>query len=265
MYHDAEREVRAIMNSVDPDRDFVIANSEATASDVAALLPMRRERIFVTPFAADPGVFHPETSPERIEEVRRRYGVPPGPYLLSLGTVEPRKNLPRLLRCFFRMAEQEAFSDLQLMLVGPAGWKTGEIFATIESRPDLRSRVRLTGFVPDADLAALYSGARAFVYPSLYEGFGLPVLEAMQCGTPVVTSDTSSMPEVAGDAAVCVPPGDGDALYHALHRLVSDDAWAAQLGRRGRERSRRYSWDITAEATVQAYRQMLGMAGNSLS
>lgn len=262
MYQDAEREVRAIMASVDPDRDFVIANSEATAADVAALLPMRRERIFVTPFAADPGVFHPETSPERIEQARRRYGVGAGPYLLSLGTVEPRKNLPRLLRCFFRLAEENAFSDVQLLLVGPTGWKTEEIFSTIESRPELRSRVRLTGYVPDADLAALYSGARAFVYPSLYEGFGLPVLEAMQCGAPVVTSNTSSMPEVAGDAGVCVPPQDLDALYHALHRLLSDDAWAAELGRRGLERSRRYSWDLTAEATVQAYHSMLRMGEN---
>src|SRR5687767_13593281 len=179
MYQDAEREVRAIMASVDPHRDFVIANSEATAADVAALLPMLRERIFVTPFAADPRVFHPETSPERIRQARRRHGVGPGPYLLSLGTVEPRKNLPRLLRCFFRLAEEDAFSDVQLLLVGPTGWKTEEIFSTIESRPELRSRVKLTGYVPDADLAALYSGARAFVYPSLYEGFGLPVLEAM--------------------------------------------------------------------------------------
>lgn len=261
MYQDAEREVRAIMASVDPNRDFVIANSEATAGDVAALLPMRRERIFVTPFAADAGVFHPETSAERIGEVRRRYGILPRPYLLSLGTVEPRKNLPRLLRCFFRLAEEAAFSDVQLLLVGPAGWKTEEIFSTIESRPELRSRVRLTGYVPDADLAALYSGARAFVYPSLYEGFGLPVLEAMQCGAPVVTSNTSSMPEVAGDAAVCVPPADGDALFQALRRLLSDDAWAAELGRRGLERSRRYSWELTAEATVQAYHQMVGSSG----
>lgn len=257
MYQDAEREVRAIMDSVDPERDFVIANSEATAADVAGLLPMRRERIFVTPFAADPGVFHPETSPERLERARRRYGVGPGPYLLSLGTVEPRKNLPRLLRCFFRLAEEDAFSDVQLLLVGPTGWKTEEIFSTIASRPELRSRVKLTGYVPDADLAALYSGARAFVYPSLYEGFGLPVLEAMQCGAAVLTSNTSSMPEVAGDAAVCVPPDDGEALYDALRRLLSDDAWAAELGRRGLARSRRYSWDLTAEATVQAYHSML--------
>lgn len=261
MYQDAEREVRAIMDSVDRDRDFVIANSDATASDVAGLLPMGRERIFVTPFAADAGIFHPETSARRIEQARRRYGILPGPYLLSLGTVEPRKNLSRLLRCFFRLAEQEAFSGVQLLLVGPTGWKTEEIFSTIESRPALRSRVRLTGYVPDADLAALYSGARAFVYPSLYEGFGLPVLEAMQCGTPVVTSNTSSMPEVAGDAAVCVPPSDMDALYEAIRRLLTDEAWAAELRRRGLARSRRYSWDLTAEATVQAYRRMLGGAG----
>ena len=260
MYQDAEREVRAIMDSVDPERDFVIANSEATAADVAALLPMRRERIFVTPFAADAEVFHHEPSAERIAAARRRYGILPGPYLLSLGTVEPRKNLPRLLRCFFRLAEDAAFPDLQLLLVGPTGWRTEEIFSTLESRPALRSRVRLTGYIPDTDLAALYSGARVFAYPSLYEGFGLPVLEAMQCGAPVVTSNTSSMPEVAGDAAVCVTPTDDDALYDALRRVLTDDAWASELSRRGLERARRYSWDRTAEATVEAYRRMLSFA-----
>ena len=263
MYQDAERELRTMVDSVERDRDFVIANSEAAARDIAAVLPIRRERVFVTPLAADPGIFYPERSPERIGEVRRRYGILPGRYLLSLGTVEPRKNLAQLLRCFFRLAQEEAFADLQLLLVGPAGWKTEGIFSTLESRPDLRSRVRLTGYVPDADLAALYSGALAFVYPSLYEGFGLPVLEAMQCGAPVVTSDTSSMPEVAGDGAVCVSPTDGDALYQAVRHLVADDGWAAELSRRGLERSRRFSWDLTAEATVQSYRRMLAMARGS--
>ncbi len=257
MYRGAEAEVRAIMASIEKDGDFVVANSEATAGDVAGLLGMSRERIFVTPFAAADEVFHTREPAERIELVRTRYGLPHGEYLLSLSTLEPRKNLPHLIRSFFRLVDQEKHLDLHLVLVGPTGWKADAVFATLEQRPDLRARIRLTGFVPDADLAALYAGARAFAFPSLYEGFGLPVLEAMQCGTPVVTSNTSSLPEVVGDAAVCVAPTDGDALCEALHRVVTDDSWAAELRRRGLERARLFSWDKTADLTVKAYAQML--------
>jgi glycosyltransferase involved in cell wall biosynthesis len=138
---------------------------------------------------------------------------------------------------------------------------TDPLFALIEEHPDLRARVVLTGFVPDADLAALYSGARAFVYPSLYEGFGLPVLEAMQCGTPVITSDTTSLPEIAGDAGLLVSPIDADALSEALIRIVTDDDLAADLGRRGQSRSALFSWDRTAEASIQAYHRMLERVG----
>ena len=114
--------------------------------------------------------------------------------------------------------------------------------------------------MPDADLAALYSGARAFVYPSLYEGFGLPVLEAMQCGTPVITSDSSSLPEVVGDAAVCVSPDDADALVDALVSVTRDDALAADLSRRGRQRAALFSWERTAEESIRAYSMMLERA-----
>jgi glycosyltransferase involved in cell wall biosynthesis len=122
---------------------------------------------------------------------------------------------------------------------------------------ELRGRVVLAGYVPDADLAALYSGARAFVYPSLYEGFGLPVLEAMRCGTPVIASDSTSLPEVVGDAGLLVAPTDAAALSDALLRLATDDALAADLARRGRERSALFSWERTADETVRAYRAML--------
>jgi glycosyltransferase involved in cell wall biosynthesis len=260
MYQGAEAQVRAIMASMDIERDFVIENSEATAGDVAELLGMPRERMFVTPFAADAEVFHAREPADRIEQVRGRLGIPRGEYVLSLCTLEPRKNLPHLIRSFFRLVDQEKLPDLHLVLVGPTGWNADEVFATLEQRPDLRARVRLTGFVPDSDLAALYAGAHAFVYPSLYEGFGLPVLEAMQCGTPVVTSNTSSLPEVVGDAALTVSPTDGDALCDALRRLLSDEALAAELRRRGLERARLFSWDRTADLTVQAYRQMLKLS-----
>jgi glycosyltransferase involved in cell wall biosynthesis len=188
--------------------------------------------------------------------VKARYVNPAGEYLLSICTLEPRKNLVHLLRCFHRLL-QEKPAALRLVLVGPTGWKTDPVFALLQEHPDLRARVVLAGYVPDADLAALYSGARGFVYPSLYEGFGLPVLEAMQCGTPVITSDSSSLPEVVGDTSLLVPPTDADALSDALLRLVTDDGLVADLGRRGLERSALFSWDRTAEETVRAYAAML--------
>jgi glycosyltransferase involved in cell wall biosynthesis len=256
MYPTAVAEVRAIADSILPG-DFVIANSRATADDVSALLGIRPERIFVTPFAASEEVFYREESTERIEAAKARYGIPTGPYLLSLCTLEPRKNLPHLLRCFHRLVQQERLPGVRLVLVGATGWKTDALFALLQEHPELRARVVLAGYVADADLAALYSGARAFVYPSLDEGFGLPVLEAMQCGTPVITSNAGSLPEVTGDAGLAVGPTDADALAEAILRLVTDDGLAADLAGRGRRRSALFSWDRTAEATVRAYQAML--------
>lgn len=259
MYPTAEAEVRAIADSILPE-DFIIAISHATASDVSALLGIPPERIFVTPLAAAKEVFYREESPQRISAAKARYGIPSGPYLLSLCTLEPRKNLVHLLRCFHRLLRQEKPAEVQLVLVGATGWKSDPVFALLQQYPDLRARVVLAGYVPDADLAALYSGARAFVYPSLYEGFGLPVLEAMQCGTPVITSNSTSLPEVVGDAGLCVPPTDADALSGALLRLLTDDTLAADLARRGQSRSALFSWDRTAELTVHAYATMLERA-----
>jgi len=256
MYPTAEAEVRAIADSILPE-DFVIAHSAAAAGDITGVLGIPPARIFVTPLAAATEVFYREESSERIDEVKARYGIPSGEYLLSLCTLEPRKNLVHLLRCFHRLLRQEQPVALRLVLVGPTGWKSDPVFALLQEHPDLRARVVLAGYVPDSDLAALYSGARGFVYPSLYEGFGLPVLEAMQCGTPVIASDSTSLPEVVGDAGLLVPPTDADALSGALLRLVTDDGLAAELRRRSRSRAALFSWERTADATVRAYAAML--------
>jgi glycosyltransferase involved in cell wall biosynthesis len=153
--------------------------------------------------------------------------------------------------------EEERWRDLRLVLVGPADWKNDALFASLDERPVLRERVILPGFVPDGDLSALYSGARAFVFPSLYEGFGLPALEAMQCGVPVIASRTSAVPEVVGEAALTVDPADEGALSDAMRVVLSDTALAAELARLGLERSKQFTWDRTVEATVQAYGVML--------
>jgi glycosyltransferase involved in cell wall biosynthesis len=176
-------------------------------------------------------------------------------YLLYVGTLQPRKNLSRLIEAFARLAGAPAFADVQqsdslrLVLAGRRGWLYDDLVAQVE-RLGLAGRVFFPGYVADADLPALYSGALAFVFPSLYEGFGLPVLEAGACGVPVITSNTSSLPEVAGDAALLVDPHDVDAIAEAMYRLVTDEALRQELIRRGIENVKRFSWEKCARETL---------------
>ena len=248
--------VRRALASLGPE-DWALCISEHTRRD---LLDHRRDldpaRVLVTPLAAAPH-FHPCDHPGVMKRVRERYGLPREPYLLSLCTLEPRKNIEAAVRAFARLAHGGEFAGLSLVLVGTRGWKFDGIFESIGGLRELRDRVVVTGYVADSDLSAIYTGARMFVYPSHYEGFGLPVLEAMQCGVPVVCSDASSLPEVAGDAALLVPPTDEEALCGALLRLHRDDALRAELSRRALARAATFSWEKTAEATVAAYRRAL--------
>ena len=248
---------RALLAAIDRERDWVVCNSECTKRDFCELTGVSPERVFVTPLAAATEIFHPERDPARIAAVRERYGLGSRPYLLSLCTLEPRKNLPLLMRAFLGLVEAQRWPDLLLVLVGPLGWSPEALFACLDARAGARDRILLPGYVPDRDLAALYTGARLFAFPSLYEGFGLPVLEAMQCGVPVLTSRTSALPEVVGSDARSVDPSDEDAVAQALLELLADPEAAAELGRRGLERSRRFSWARTLEETIRAYQVML--------
>jgi glycosyltransferase involved in cell wall biosynthesis len=178
------------------------------------------------------------------EEVRRRYGIE-RPYVLFCGTREPRKNLPRVLEAFARIDRPE----LDLVLAGPAGWKE-DLTQKIAS---LEGRVRPLGFVPPDDLGALYAGAAVVAYPSLAEGFGLPVLEAMAYGVPVVTSAGTATEEVAGDAALLVDPLDTDAIASAIERILDDRALAASLGAAARARAATFTWDRTADLVASVY------------
>jgi len=248
---------RAIIASIDTDRDWVICNSAHTKADFCDITSADPARVFVTPFAASREVFHPEPDAERVRATLQRHGIPGRGYVLSVCTLEPRKNLARLVRAFFALVEAERLDDVRLVLTGPAGWKSHDFYDSLGARPRLRDRIILTGFIPDAELSALYSGAGLFVYPSLYEGFGLPALEAMQCGVPVVTSRTSSLPEVVGTDAITVDPTDEDALAEAMFRVLDDSELALELRRRGLARSAMFSWPRTVAETVAAYRAML--------
>lgn len=188
--------------------------------------------------------------------VLARYGLDRLPYVLMVGTLEPRKNHVRVIQAFGMLADR--FPDLRLVLVGGWGWKCGPIRQAIESAR-VRDRIHVLGAVPAGDLTALYAGARVFAFPSLYEGFGIPLLEAMAAGVPILTSNISSMPEVAGDAALLVDPTSVEAIATGLERLHVDDVLRRRLARLGRERERGFTWARAAQETIATYRRALGV------
>ncbi len=226
--------------------DRVLCVSATTARDLAEHLGVAAERVDVTPLGTD----LVPASDEEVALLRARIGLD-GPYLLGLGTLEPRKDLPTLVRAFATLA---AALPHTLVLAGLAGWGSDELAEAVAAS-GAAERIRLTGYVPEQDKAALLSGADLLVYPSRYEGFGLPVLEAMACGTPVVTTTGGSLPEVAGDAALLVPPGDPEQLAAAVLELLGDQAAWADQARRGRARAAAFTWERCADLTATAYRK----------
>jgi glycosyltransferase involved in cell wall biosynthesis len=232
----------------------VIAISKSTADDLSRLLLVDEAKISPVLLAADRH-FRPAGDAKTVELTCEKYGLVSGRYILFVGALEPRKNVPLLLRAYRELVDggiQE-----RLVIVGRKGWMYGEIFEVLRSLR-LEENVVFTGYVPDSKLADLYCGARVFVYPSVYEGFGLPVLEAMSCGTPVVTSNVSSMPEIAGDAAVLVDPRDLRNLTQAIRNVVVDDCLHQTLRRRGLERAAEFSWESTARGTLKVYQEAFG-------
>lgn len=233
----------------------IIADSQATADDLMTYLDVPAEKIRVVPLAAAPHFYEP-LSPEALLAARGRYDLT-GSYFLFIGTLEPRKNLGSLL-----LAYQKLSPELQqahpLVLVGSRGWEDERLLTTIDALPT----VRWLGRVPDADLPALMAGALAFVYPSYFEGFGLPVLEAMAAGCPVITSNVSSLPEVTGQgpdaAGLLVHPDDITALTSAMRQVAEDEALREDLRRRGRARAETFSWDKAAQETLAVYRELAG-------
>ncbi len=236
--------------------DLVLADSQATASDLTRLLGVDAARIAVV----YPGVA-PQFCPlptEQCEAVRQRLGLPAA-FLFFIGTLEPRKNLPRLLEAFAMLGGiggANVAPDLHLVIGGRKGWLYHDVFATIE-RLRLQSRVRLLDFVADADLPALYNLAQVFVYPSLYEGFGFPVLEALACGTPTVTSSISSLPEVAGTAAIQIDPLDSAAIAMGIRQAFAD---AERLRLAGPAQARRFTWEQAAQMLHNCYEQVYSNA-----
>jgi glycosyltransferase involved in cell wall biosynthesis len=231
----------------------LICNSRSTEADLVHLFPRAASRTAVVPFAAEASFHEPGTS-DRLASVARRHGVEPGRYVMAAGTLEPRKNLPRLIRAHAALPA-ELRRDHPLLITGPRGWEEQEILSAVAGGDG----VRLAGYVPDADLAALYAACSVFCYPSLYEGFGLPVLEAMAAGAPVVTSGVSSLPEVGGDAVLYVDPEDEAAIRAALERLLASPEERAGLAERGRRRAAEFSWERTTRAVLGELERAAGM------
>jgi glycosyltransferase involved in cell wall biosynthesis len=228
--------------------DRVFAVSAATKEDLVKHCSIDARKVDVV-YNGVSGRFSRLTG--SLEDVRVRYGLPDR-FVLFVGTVEPRKNLARLVEAFDHAARKITQS---LVVVGAKGWKTSGIYQAIQASP-FRDRIHLAGFVADDDLPAVYNLADAFVYPSLYEGFGIPVVEAMACGTPVVTSKVPALSEVAGDAALLVDPLDPRGLAEAMERIVQDEALRATLRAKGLERAKRFSWDASAAQVVQCFREL---------
>jgi glycosyltransferase involved in cell wall biosynthesis len=232
--------------------DRVITISEHTKRDVVELCGVPPERVTPILLAAHER-FRP-AAPEEVAAFRARKGLPER-FILYLGTLEPRKNVGLLVRAYAEL-RRAGLTDCDLVLAGGRGWQYEGVFAAIDAL-GVRDSVHLPGFVPEEEQALWYSSAVVFAYPSLYEGFGLPLLEAMACGTPVVATRSSSLPEVVGDAGVLVDPSDPHELARALRGLLDDEARRAELRAAGLARARTFSWRRMAAETVRVYREVL--------
>ncbi len=232
--------------------DALIAVSHHTKRDLVELYRLPPEKIHVIHEGID-STFVP-AAPNEVARVRQAHGID-APYLLMVGTLEPRKGHDTALRALARLRAAAPKFEYKLVIAGGAGWLFEPVYALVEEL-GLRDGVTFTGYVPQGDLAPLYTGAAAVLVPSLYEGFGFSVLEAMACSAPVICSRVSSLPEVAGDAALLVPPNDAAALAQSIEELLGNPSRVASLRERGLRRAAQFAWSTTAEKTVDLYREV---------
>jgi glycosyltransferase involved in cell wall biosynthesis len=224
----------------------IITVSECSKRDAVRIYHVPPDKIRVIYEGVDPR-FGPISNLQSLADLRRKYNLPDR-FILHVGTIEPRKNLPLL----FEALTAPDLRDATLVVAGQTGWLTESIFAQLDAL-GVRDRVVFTGYVPDADLPTLLSAAAALVMPSKYEGFGLPVLEAMACGTPVIASNAASLPEVGGDAALYAPPDDPRAWVESIRRVLTDEMLRASLREKGLRQAARFRWDVAARETAEVY------------
>jgi glycosyltransferase involved in cell wall biosynthesis len=234
--------------------DMVLVPSAAVKEDIRRYLHVDECRVVVIPWGCEER-FRPTSDPTQYEVVKKRYGLPEH-YILFLGTLEPRKDIVTLLQAFARLRAEQLVSGVKLVIAGGHGWEYQKVLTACASLR-LHDEVRFTGFVEEEDLPDVYRGARLFVYPSLCEGFGLPILEAMACGVPVITSNVSSMPEVAGQAAILIEPREPEALAAAMSLILSDEQLQDNMRYKGLEQAKRFSWETVARETLRVYGALL--------
>lgn len=229
----------------------VICISQATADDVIRLTATPAKKIDVVHLAPRPTAA--PAAPDVVDRIARQHGLAPGGYLMVPATIEPRKNHVRILQAFERLVKDGSIpTDMRLLFAGQVGWRAGPILEAIDASP-VRSRIVMPGYLSDDDLIPLMTGAAAIVFVSTSEGFGLPILEGLACGTAVVTSNVSSMPEVAGDAAILADPFDVDAIGRGIVAALSADATSRE---RGIQHAARFTWNATATATAAVYERL---------
>ena len=253
-YHPRSRllAIRLLLPVLARRADAIITVSEYARNDIIQNLQLPQDKVHVV-YEAPAADFKPVTDEQRLAALRRKYNLPEK-YILAVGALEPRKNLTRLVRALSNLHKRG--NPATLVMAGPMGWMM-EGFERQIDKLGLKNYVRYLGYVPAEELPGLYTLATLFAFPSLYEGFGLPPLEAMACGTPVLTSQYSAMAEVCADAAHLVNPRDEEELADALWQLLCDEGWRQELSQRGLERARLFSWQRAAEQTIAVYQHVL--------
>jgi glycosyltransferase involved in cell wall biosynthesis len=238
---------------------WIFTVSESTKNDLCNFRPdIDPDRVLVNYLGASRDKFSPCTNQSLMNQVRNKYGIPSeGSYFLSLGNLAPHKNFDGLIKGFHQLIEQEKLSDTYLVVVGRKGPEYDKVLAQTFTNPVLRDKVIFTGRVEDDDLAALYSGALCFAFTSHYEGFGLPPLEAMQCGAPVIVSNASSLPEIVGDAGILVNPKDTDALSQAMLDVCRNSDLRANMSEKSILQAGKFSWEACVRRTMEGYQLAL--------
>lgn len=230
----------------------IITISNSTKNDIVKILGIDKNKITVIPLAVDEK-FNDSVSAVEVERVKKKYKLPER-YILHIGTLEPRKNLGFLIEAFSQVIRDSDFDDLRLVITGKKGWYFEGLFGKVK-KLNLEKKVIFTGYFDEEDKPALYRGATVFAFPSLYEGFGLPPLEAMASGVPVISSNTSSMPEVIGEAGILLSPDDEDAWVTNIKKVVSSELLQAEMKKKNKKQLEKFSWDKTAEETLRVYKK----------
>jgi glycosyltransferase involved in cell wall biosynthesis len=236
--------------------DLIITDSEHSKQDIVRHLYVPAEKIRVIYLGYDPPVQRPDS--QQAAAILMRYNIT-APYLLFVGVIEPKKNLERLVEAFALLRQDAALSkDLQLVIAGGTGWLSNQLYQKVHNL-HLENQIRFTGYVPDADLPALYANAEVFVFPSIYEGFGLPVIEAMSYGVPVVTANVSSLPELAGNAGMLVDPLRPEAIAEGIAAVLTNPQQRARMQHAGPLQAQQFSWQRTAAETYKVYQEVYQM------